>query len=259
MEIVDFLGTQNPLRDHLKAKLLSILNSVDSDIDCTRELLRSGLKRLKLGVTVEVVKRDMRAHYYELKAQLKLCESGPPIPDSFTLAQFYSECQPPHEIERVNTEYNDKFYQLFKDMHADQAVSMCCCLLSYCYDKATQDDTERAQKSDKTDKTDFVDIEEDAVVHVTSDEEDVSDDESEAEADSDYPEDEEESSEEEDESSASSEEGDDDENGSPQEKMKNKKRQNAESSEESENEDERTTKDGEDHHEAHEAHPKKKK
>jgi hypothetical protein len=288
MKPVDFFGTPNPLRSHLKAKLLSILGSADSDIDCTRELLRSGLKRLKLEVTVEDVKRGMRAHYHELKAQLKLCESGPPFPDAVTLDEFHSHCQPDHEIERINSEYTYKFYQLFKDMHADHAVSICCCVLSYCYDKAVQADTERAERADNADNADnagSVDIEEDAVVHVTSDEEEDSEDESEEDSDDESEElnnsdndeesgeNSEEDSEEEDESSASSEEGDEDEKGSPEDKMKNKKRQNTESSEESEEEDERTSKGGkggencssdegdgdDDHHQAHEPHPKRKK
>lgn len=292
MEPVDFFGTPNLLRSHLKAKLLSILGSADSDIDCTRELLRSGLKRLKLEFTVEDVKREMKAHYRELKAQLKLCESGPPFPDSVTLDPFHSHCQPGHEIERINSEYNGKFYQLFKDMHADQAVSICCCIISYCYDKAVQADAERTERVEKTHKADTaasVDIEEDAVVHVTSDEEEDSEDESEEDSDDeseeldDSEEDEEsgenseEDSEEEDESSASSEEGDEHEKGSPEDKtknnMKSKKRQTTESSEESEEEDERAAKGGkggedcssdegdgdDDQHQVHEPHPKRKK
>lgn len=288
MKPVDFFGTSNPLRSHLKAKLLSILGSADSDIDCTRELLRSGLKRLKLDVAVEDVKREMRPHYYELKAQLKFCESGPPFPCSLTLDRFSSNCQPDHEIARINSEYNDQFYQLFKDIHVDQAVSICCCVLSHCYDKAVQADTEREERTDKTHKADTaasVDIEEDAVVHVTSDEEEDSEDESEEDSDDeseelDDSEDDEESgenseedSDEEDESSASSEEGDEHEKGSPEDKMKNKKRKNTESSEESEEEDEHTAKDGkggedcssdegngdDEDHQAHEPHPKRKK
>ena len=301
MEPVDFFGAPNPLRSHLKAKLLSILGSADSDIDCTRELLRSGLKRLKLEATVEDVKREMRAHYYELKAQLKLCESGPPFPDAVTLDEFHSHCQPDHEVERINSEYTGKFYQLLKDMHADQAVSICCCVLSYCYDKALKADTESAKRADKTlkthktdntDNTDnnsLVDIEEDAVVHVTSDEEEDSEEESEEDSDDeseeldDSDEDEEsgenseEGSEEEDESSASSQEGDEHEKGSPEDKMKgkmkDKKRQNTESSDESEEENERTAENGkggedcsseegggdDDDHQAHEPHPKRKK
>jgi len=304
MEPVDFLGTPNPLRSHLKAKLLSILGSADSDIDCTRELLRSGLKRLKIYVTVEDVKREMRAHYYELKFQIKFCESkGRMLPGSVFNKLFSDylipmKSQPDHEILRINAEYTDKFDQLFQDMHVDQAVSICCCVLSRCYDKAVQADAERAGRVEKTHethethKTDTaasVDVEEDAVVHVTSDEEEGSEDESEEDSDDeseelDDSEDDEESdensekdSEEEDESSASSEEGDEDEKGSPEDKMKNKmknkKRQNSESSEESEEEDERTTKDGkcgedcgsdegggdDDQRQAHEPHRKRQK